>query len=50
VREQPGAHVLEGAETCRPAAPLLDGDAPMFLNHWSTCPVADQFKAKGGGR
>ena len=47
---QPGAYVLEGDKRCRPAEPMFDGDAPMYLNHWSTCSMADQFKTKAGKR
>jgi hypothetical protein len=44
VLDEDGAH-------CRPGEPLLDAPGTTYyLNHWSSCSVADQFKAKTAGR
>jgi hypothetical protein len=43
------ADLPESDQRCRLAAPLPDGAMPMYLTHWSTCPVADRFTTRKAG-
>lgn len=40
-----GTYVLDvdGAH-CRAAEPLLDVGVPLHMNHWATCPHAEDFR------
>jgi hypothetical protein len=40
----PGAQVLIGKRHCETATPLLHAGQEMYLAHWATCPVADDFR------
>lgn len=40
-----GTYVIESLMHCRRSEPMFDGaDAVHYMNHWATCPVADQFR------
>lgn len=47
----PGAYRIAG-EVCHAAEPMFDPPGTVYyLNHWATCPQAEQFRAaKGRGR
>lgn len=43
-----GTYVITDRDYCRPSEPMFDGpDVDHFMNHWTTCPKADEFKVKG---
>lgn len=42
-----GTYVVDGKH-CRPSEPLTDPpETQHHMNHWATCPRADDFKTKG---
>lgn len=45
----PGSYIVH-EERCRPAQPMFDTEGPFYLNHWSDCPAANQFKPRKGSR
>lgn len=50
-RKEPEAGTyLVHHERCRPAQPMFDTEGPFYLNHWSDCPAANQFKSRKGSR